>query len=145
MIIEEGADPVIQPPRRVPHGLQDRLKEKLDQMEHNRIIAKTDEPTIWVNSLVIVERKDGSLRLRLDPKDLNSVIRREHFQIPTLGSLGGKKYFTVLDQKGLLLASGFERRKLLLMHHQYPFWPIPLLTFAISNLLCVWGAGKERI
>jgi len=99
MIIEEGADPVIQPPRRVPHGLQDRLKEKLDQMEHNRIIAKTDEPTIWVNSPVIVEKKDGSLRLCLDPKDLNSVIRREHFEIPTLGSLGGKKYFTVLDQK----------------------------------------------
>ena len=89
MIIEEGADPVIQPPRRAPHGLQDRLKEKLDQMEHNRIVANTDEPTIWVKSL----------RLCLDPKDLNSVIRWEHFEIPTLGSLGGKKYFTVLDQK----------------------------------------------
>ena len=99
MIIEECADPVIQPPRRVPHGLQDRLKEKLDQMEHNRIISKTDEPAIWVNSLVTVEKKDCSLRLCLDPKDLNSVIRREHFEIPTLGSLGGKKYFTVLDQK----------------------------------------------
>ena len=46
-------------------------------------------PTIWVKSL----------RLCLDPKDLNSVIRWEHFEIPTLGSLGGKKYFTVLDQK----------------------------------------------
>ena len=69
MIIEECADPVIQPPRRVPHGLQDRLKEKLDQMEHNRIISKTDEPAIWVNNLVTVEKKDCSLRLCLDPKD----------------------------------------------------------------------------
>ena len=43
--IEEGAEPVIQAPRRVPHGLQDRLKEKLDQMEDDRIIAKTDKPT----------------------------------------------------------------------------------------------------
>ena len=138
MIIEECADPVIQPPRRVPHGLQDRLKEKLDQMEHNRIISKTDEPAIWVNSLVTVEKKDCSLRLCLDPKDLNSVIRREHFEIPTLGNLGGKKYFTLSPgPKGLLLASAFERRKLLLMHPQYPFWPMRLLTFAISNLLCV--------
>ena len=99
--IEE--EPVIQAPRRVPHGLQDRLKEKLDQMEHERIIAKTDKPTDWVNSLVIVEKKDGSLRLCLDTKDLNSVIRRKHFQIPTfedvVSHLGGKKYFTVLDQK----------------------------------------------
>lgn len=67
----------------VPHGLQDRLIEKLDQMEHDRIIGKTDKPMDWVNSLVIVEKKDGSLRLCLDPKDLNSVIRQENFQIPS--------------------------------------------------------------
>lgn len=48
--IEEGDESVIQPPRRAPHGLQDRLKEKLDQMERGRIIAKTDKPTDWVNS-----------------------------------------------------------------------------------------------
>ena len=43
--IEEGAEPVIQAPRRVPHGLQDCLKEKPDQMKDDRIIAKTDKPT----------------------------------------------------------------------------------------------------
>ena len=72
-------------------------------MERDEIIAKVDKPTNWVNSLVIVEKKDGSLRLCLDPKDLNKVIRREHFQIPTFedvfSHLGGKKYFAVLDQK----------------------------------------------
>ena len=50
-----------------------------------------------------MEKKDGSLLLCLDPKDLNKVIRREHFQIPTfedvVSRLRGKKYFTVLDQK----------------------------------------------
>ena len=79
------------------------MKEKLDQMECDSIIAKVDKPTDWVNSLVIVEKKDGSLRLCLDPKDLNKVIKREHFQIPTfedvVSRLGEKKYFTVLDQK----------------------------------------------
>ena len=101
--IEEGNEPFIQPPRRVPQGLQDRLKEKLDQMEHGRIIAKTDKPMDWVNSFVIVEKKDGSFRSWLDPKDFNSVIRREHFQIPTfedvVSRLGKKKYFTILDRK----------------------------------------------
>ena len=137
MIIEECADPVIQPPRRVPHGLQDRLKEKLDQMEHNRIISKTDEPAIWVNSLVTVEKKDCSLRLCLDPKDLNSVIRTGTFRDPHLREPWREEIFHSPGPKGLLLASAFERRKLLLMHPQYPFWPMRLLTFAISNLLCV--------
>ena len=39
----------------------------------------------------------------LDPRDLNKVIRREHFMIPTardvVSQLGGKKFFTVLDRK----------------------------------------------
>ena len=52
-------------------------------MEHDRIIGKTDKPMDWVNSLVIVEKKDGSLRLCLDPKDLNSVIRHGNFQVPS--------------------------------------------------------------
>jgi len=30
--IEDGTEPVIHSPRRVSHGLHDRLKEKLDQM-----------------------------------------------------------------------------------------------------------------
>lgn len=70
--IGDGAEPVIHPPCRVAHGLYDWLKEKLDQMECDRIIAKVDKPTDWVNSLFIVEKKDGSLRLCLDPKDFNS-------------------------------------------------------------------------
>ena len=41
--------------------------------------------------------------LRLNLKDLNKVIEREHFQIPTfedlISRLGGKKHFTVLDQR----------------------------------------------
>ena len=57
---EEGNEPFIQPPRRVPQGLQDRLKEKLHQMEQGRIIAKTDKPMDLVNSFVIVAKKDGS-------------------------------------------------------------------------------------
>ena len=72
-------------------------------MEYGRIIAKTDKPMDWVNSFVIVEKKDGSFRSWLDPKDFNSVIRREHFQIPTfedvVSRLGKKKYFTILDRK----------------------------------------------
>ena len=64
----------------------------------------TDEPTDWVSSLVTVEKKNGSLRVCLNPRDLNLVIKREHFMIPTaqdvISQLGGKTVFTVLDQKG---------------------------------------------
>ena len=49
------------------------------------MIKKVDQPTDWVNSLVIAEKsKTGKLRICLDPRDLNKAIKREHFQLPTI-------------------------------------------------------------
>lgn len=48
--------PVVNPPRRVPVGLNDRLKDELARMEKHGIIAKVTKPTSWVNNLVIVEK-----------------------------------------------------------------------------------------
>jgi hypothetical protein len=101
--LKEGAEPVIHAPRRIAPAIMDKLKQKLSEMEDIGVILSVDEPTEWVNSLVITEKKDGSLRLCLDPKDLNKNIQREHFQIPTFEDvvtrLGGKKVFSILDQK----------------------------------------------
>ena len=59
--------------------------------------------TDWVNSPVVVEKSSGSLRLCLDPKDLNKAIKREHYKIPTIqeisSELAGKSVFSKLDLK----------------------------------------------
>ena len=72
-------------------------------MEKHKVIQKVNKPTDWVHNLVIVEKKDGSLRLCLDPRELNKAIKRENFQIPTVEDvicrLSGKKVFTVIDLK----------------------------------------------
>ena len=61
--LRPGAVPVVHPPRRVPLAIHTRLKQKLDDMERAGVIRKTEKPTEWVNSLVIVEKRDQSLRL----------------------------------------------------------------------------------
>ena len=43
-----------------------------------KIIQAVNEPTDWVNNLVLVEKPDGSLRLFIDPKELNKAIKRPH-------------------------------------------------------------------
>lgn len=101
--VDPTIQPVIHPPRRVPLALQPRLKSKLESLVHSGIIEKRDEPTDWVNSLIIVEKKDGSLRLCLDPRDLNKAIKGEHFSIPTcddiLPKLHGRRVFSIIDMK----------------------------------------------
>ena len=65
--IKENATPVIYPTRKIPVALEDRLKKELDTIERNGVIKRIEEPTDWVNSLVLVEKPDGSLRICLDP------------------------------------------------------------------------------
>jgi len=61
------------------------------------VLMKRDEPTDWLNSLLTVEKKDKSLRLCLDPRQLNIAIKREHYAIPTaddiIARLHGKSVY----------------------------------------------------
>ena len=71
-------------------------------MVKTRVIEPVDHPTVWVNSMVCTEKKDGSLRVCLDPRHLNKHIKREHFTIPTfqeiLSCVGQPTLFTIVDQ-----------------------------------------------
>ena len=99
--LKEEASPVVHAPRKVPISLRNRLHKELNKLEKLNIVSKVDEPTDWVNSLVIVEKKTGQLRLCIDPRDLNKNIKREHFHLPTkteiTAEMAGAKWFTKLD------------------------------------------------
>ena len=117
-------------------------------MEHDRIIGKTDKPMDWVNSLVIVEKKDGSLRLCLDPKDLNSVIRHGNFQFPSFEDVVSCLEGRNISQswtKGTPTGNYPWVKKALTYTPLILLWPIPLPMYATWNLLCIWGAVEENI
>ena len=101
MEVNKEATPVIHPPRKIPATLREKLKKELNEMEESGVIIKVEEPTEWVNSLVVVEKPNGQLRLCLDPRDLNKVLKREHYQLPTFEEistrLAGATTFTKLD------------------------------------------------
>ena len=82
--LKPDATPVVHPVRRVPHAIRGRLKEELDKMESTGVIQRVTTPTDWVNSLVVVEKPNGKLRICLDPKDLNTAMKRHHYPMPTL-------------------------------------------------------------
>ncbi|XP_018359748.1 PREDICTED: uncharacterized protein K02A2.6-like [Trachymyrmex cornetzi] len=101
--LKQDCCPVVRPPRRIPLALKDKLKTTLNDLESKGIIAKTKGPVEWSSNLVIVEKPNGTLRICLDPVDLNKSIKRELCLLPTLeevsATLSGKKWFTVLDLK----------------------------------------------
>lgn len=123
----------------MPLALLPKVKEKLEAMERNGIIIKRDEPTAWVNSMLVVEKKDGSIRLCIDPRELNKAIMREHHSVPTfddvLPQLSGKKFFSIIDMK-----DGFwhveldnESSKLVTFNTPFGRYSFTRLPFGISS------------
>ena len=66
------------------------MEKELDDMVKQGITVPVDEPTDWVNSLIAREKTNGSLRICLDPKDLNKAIKREHYLVPTIDMVTNK-------------------------------------------------------
>ena len=81
--LKENAQPVVHSARKVPFPLTEQFKNTLNALENDKIICKVSYPTDWVNPIVLVVKKYKTLRICLDPLDLNKNIRREHSSLPT--------------------------------------------------------------
>ena len=82
--LDESVIPVQHSPRRVPVPLRKALKSTLVDLKQQGIITPVERPTSWISSVVIVPKKNGNLRICLDPQDLNHAILREHYPLPTI-------------------------------------------------------------
>ena len=43
------------------------------------IITTVEQPTKWVNPVIVVRKPNGDVRICLDPVDLNKAVKREHY------------------------------------------------------------------
>ena len=112
--LKPDAVPAKHRPRKVPVHLQDAFHEEVERLVKIDVLEKVTEPTEWVNSFVIVEKVidssnahspnhviKKSIRLCIDPKDLNEALEREPYYSRTIDELismfAGAKVFTIVD------------------------------------------------
>lgn len=95
---------------RLPREHMQAVEEQTQEMLGNNVIRPSSSP--WSFPVLLVKKKDGSLRFCVDFRKLNEVTKKDAYALPRiddiLDSLGGKRYFSTLD-----LASGY--------------WQIPIL------------------
>lgn len=104
--VDDSIPPVIQPPRRVPIAMRDKLKKELESLEEQGIIVKETTHTDWVSNIVIVQKGNPdapSIRICLDPIPLNKALKRPNLQFVTLDEilpeLGQARVFSTVDAK----------------------------------------------
>lgn len=85
--VESNVVPVIIAPRRIPTALKEKFKEELTKVVKEKIIAPVDQPTPWVNSVVVTTKKSGVLRICVNPRPLNKVLKTETYPMPILDKI----------------------------------------------------------
>ena len=103
LTVDPAVAPVVHPCRKYAIQRREAIQNELKKMEAMGVIVKETEPTDWVSSLTFTKKGDGTLRLCLDPKDLNRALKRPHHKTPTLEEIthhfSGAKFFSKLDAK----------------------------------------------
>ena len=109
--LKPEAIPRVMPNQRIPVAARPLLRDELDRLVKLGVIEPVEKPTPWVSQLVLTKKKNGSLRICLDPQELNKVLMREHYTMPNLEDvlhdIQGATVFTKAD-----LSSGYWHVKL---------------------------------
>ena len=115
--------------RRVPYHLYEQVQRELQRMLRLGVIEEVNEPTSWCSPMVVVPKKDRSVRICVDYTRLNEDVQPERYQLPLseeiFSKLAGAKYFTTLDA-----AAGF--------------WQIPLHASSSDLTTFITPFGRFR-
>ena len=102
----QGNYPRKSAPRRYPLAQRDLVEEELQKMLDRDIIEPSSSP--WAANVVLVRKKDNSVRFCVDYRRLNEVTKKDAYPLPhigdTLDALSGCKWFSCLD-----MSAGFNQ------------------------------------
>lgn len=98
--------PVKQRYRRIPPSDCEAVKSHIHQLLQTQVIRESCSP--YASPIVLVRKKDNSLRMCVDYRQLNLKTRKDAFPLPrieeTLDMLCGARWFSTMD-----LASGYNQ------------------------------------
>ena len=135
--------------RRIPPAMIDEIRAHLEQLAACGIIRESHSP--WASNVVLVRKRDGSIRMCVDYRQLNKRTIRDSYALPRiedlLDTLSGSKYFTVLDMKsGYHQVEVFEEHKCRTAFTLGPlgFWEFNRLPFGLNNAPATYQRLMEQ-
>ena len=99
--IHTTGPPIRQPFRRQNPVVRDIEQQQVKEMLRDEVIRSSTSP--WASPVVMVKKKNGSMRFCVDFRKMNDATIKDAHPLPriddTLESLHGAQYFTILDLK----------------------------------------------
>ena len=122
------------------------VRQHIKQLLDSGVIRKSQSP--WASNIVLVRKRDLSLRLCVDFRQLNKMTVRDAYALPRiddiLDGLGGNRYYSVLDMK-----SGYHQVEIEEEHKPMTAFTVgPLGFFEYNRLpfgLCNSPATYQRL
>ena len=99
--VKENSSPVQMMTRKIPVAQKPQVRSEIEDMVKKGILVPVDEPTEWCSALSVQKKSNGRVRLCIDPRPLNEVLKRELYELPVLDDvlpeLAEAKVFSKLD------------------------------------------------
>ena len=116
--------------RRIPPMMIEEIRQHLEQLLSAGIIRKSKSP--WASNIVLVRKKNGSLRMCVDYRSLNKKTVRDAYALPRIEEifdvLKGSKYFSTIDMK-----SGYHQVEITEEHKERTAFTVGPLGFFEYN------------
>ncbi|KAK3108631.1 hypothetical protein FSP39_012081 [Pinctada imbricata] len=142
--------PIKQRPRRVPMAKMKDAADEISRMKSLGIIEPSTSP--WSSNVVLVKKKDNSLRFCIDYRQLNEVTIKDSHPLPriddALDSLSGSKYFSTLDLKSGYWQVGLKEEDKEKTAFSFPgggLWQFTVMAFGLCNAPATFERLMERV
>ncbi|KAL9992436.1 putative nucleotidyltransferase, Ribonuclease H [Helianthus debilis subsp. tardiflorus] len=144
-----GTAPIAKAPYRLAPAEMQELKKQLDELLEKGFIQPSSSP--WGAPILFVKKKDGSMRMCIDYRELNKVTIKNRYPLPRIDDLfdqlQGARFFSKID-----LRSGYHQLKVqeedipkTAFRTRYGHYEFTVMPFGLTNAPAAFMDMMNRI